>query len=276
MHYQKGSGFMAKRAADKFKAQSVESVHEFLQAVNNKVKEWMPNGEYDPWFRGHMDGSWELLPGLYRLENEKLARFEKELRAEFRLRAWPYLAETAWKPEGDWDWYFLMQHYGIPTRLLDWTEGALTALYFSVCEPKHDTDRAVWMIDPRVLNMKHFKGGGVPNPIVNAHAVDPYLPPSAISSEIHRMPSRPLAIHPPHKSPRIAAQQGMFTVHGSKKTALEAIPELAKRCIKIEIPKSSVAKLREELRIAGIAETSVFPELQGLCNELVEFYHYSD
>jgi hypothetical protein len=53
--------------------------------------------------------------------------------------------------ESEWDEYFLMQHYGLPTRFLDWSESALVALYFAVgAEPRrHEpSDAAVWMLDP--------------------------------------------------------------------------------------------------------------------------------
>ena len=47
-------------------------------------------------------------------------------------------------PPNNWDLYFLMQHYGAPTRLLDWTESALIALYFAVRDNPGYYDSAVY------------------------------------------------------------------------------------------------------------------------------------
>ena len=95
---------------------------------------------WKPWFRGHEEASWRLRPKLYRggeTDISKLFGFEEELRGEFKRRGWQ-LAPGLTLPvsEDEWGWYSLMQHYGAPTRLLDWSDGALTRLYFAVRAPK--------------------------------------------------------------------------------------------------------------------------------------------
>jgi hypothetical protein len=78
---------------------------------------------------------------------------EDEIRRAFKSSAIQLMTEPH-LPADDKGWYFLMQHYGAPTRLLDWTDGALLALSFSVRELKRPRDVSVWILDPSWLNTK--------------------------------------------------------------------------------------------------------------------------
>src|ERR1022692_3428434 len=113
-----------------YKANAVRQFMKRLQEIS-EAWETKEDGQPDLWYRGLQKSSWLLVPKLYRPSEpaKKLLQTEDEIREEFARRA-PSL--TQYRPENAWEWYFLMQHYGAPTRLLDWTEDPLIGLYFAV------------------------------------------------------------------------------------------------------------------------------------------------
>jgi hypothetical protein len=105
------------------------------------------------WFRGVHDATYSLVPRLYRGGGdaaELLAR-ERDMLDEFRSRSRPLLEGNVYS---DWERLFVMQHYGVPTRLLDWSENAFFALYFALAAAERDRapDAAVWVLDPARWN----------------------------------------------------------------------------------------------------------------------------
>ena len=98
------------------------------------------------WYRGQSNEDWSLLPGLAR-ELDGLKR-EWDLIAKFKQNASLLLTPV---PRNDWEWLTIMQHHRVPTRLLDWTESPLVALYFAVT-PTNCFDAALWILEPTVLN----------------------------------------------------------------------------------------------------------------------------
>jgi hypothetical protein len=184
------------------------------------------------------------------------------------LRANPYLSDAASTASDEWEWYFLMPHHGSPTRLLDWTENPLVALYFALRDVVAGARPAVWVLDPLRLN-RDVAGMGDRVLLTSDSRLSAYL---GSYSDTPGRPSPPVAIQPPHKSRRLAAQKGTFTLHGHDRRAIADYSALGGRLLRIDIDPAKYADIRAELAAAGVTESTVFPELPGLCRELVEHW----
>jgi len=243
---------------------------DFLEVTAALRDKWIGKTIYfDPWFRGHHDASWSLTPSLLRLE---LVDSEEEIRAEFMRRGGQLMVERI--PASEWEWYFLMQHYGAPTRLLDWTTGSLIALHFALNPPnpahsQPSSDAAVWMLDPWWLNRQVIRLNSIV--LWDWEYATPYLPKLYSLGRVRRR--LPLAIDPPHIARRVAVQQSRFTIHGTAKNGLEILARRRGAHIKkVLIPKAAIPRMRIDLYAAGISDTSVYPDLQGLGQELIRYW----
>jgi FRG domain-containing protein len=244
----------------------------YITIVDRAWRGWSKKSDYiaDIWYRGHAVSEWTLCPGMYRPPFNAVS--EHRYRHEFHLKALPFLAEATTNPVSDWDWYFLMQHHGVPTRLLDWSESALVALYFAVNPQADDKDGAVWILSPRAIN-EHLTKIGSFIPIYTGASVAPYLKRLWDEAE-ETIPAHPIAFDPPYNSRRLTAQRGKFTIHGRDQRGLEEYQALKGSLKKIRIPQSAKARLRRQLFAAGITESVLFPGLEGLSREIRDAYAY--
>ena len=147
--------------------ESVASLDQYVKVVTANARKWLPKSKekqrtkssWLPWFRGEENADWDtaLRPKLYRTNHDliEVLRQEQDLRLEFKRRGTQLVGEG--KPSDHGERYFLMEHYGVPTRLLDWSDGALVALYFALRPVKNTHDAAVYMLDPWWLNKLVFK-----------------------------------------------------------------------------------------------------------------------
>ena len=132
----------------RYKDRVIHSVGGMLTALKGQSKPQKP-----VWFRGHAVLNWKLVPSLARVASHLGA--ESALIKRFMQNATPYLDVI---PREEWEWMFLMQHHRAGTRLLDWSESPLVALYFAVHESSKKSNGAVWCLD-RLCNLFWCKFG---------------------------------------------------------------------------------------------------------------------
>ena len=238
------------------------------------------------WYRGSGKSSYPLVPTLYRHPTaksfEQLMQLESEIMNRFRERSLPYLTRNLDNDEKGWEWLFLMQHYGVPTRLLDWTENPLFALLFATIYADHEWDggevnyfhdACVWVLDPVIwnqwaLNHMTYQGAIIS---VGDHYAGSYAPQQP---RLDAMLNEPIAIYGTYNSPRIVAQRGMFTIFGRSTDPMEQKEVPDNVLLKLVIPKDNIPSVIIELASMGITDATIFPDLDGLARELKRSFGY--
>lgn len=287
---------------------TIKSVSDYLEIIKQ-----LNEKEEELWFRGQSNASHRLIPsglrdikpirdirgneitdGQYSIsDGDTMAGIDLDnLLLEFKRKATSFLDYI---PQNDFEWLFIMQHYGAPTRLLDWTTNALVALYFSIPEtysiqdepdyydsfeeefmenPFSENGSAIFIINPNKINkeMIGVKVNGehktINKPInltENAEQWKFYLKPMENEGAFS-----PICILSPHIDKRIRSQSGVFTLHGSNVWSLDYYTVLQPLIYKIFIPHKYIGSIKKELRQLGITPSFIFPDLTGLAKELKE------
>ena len=156
-----------------------------------------------------------------------------------------------------------MQNHGIPTRLLDWTSSFGVALFFAIKGAKKRA--AVWILDAKKLNSEAFdQPGGLTVDDFN----DTYL--EYFIKESKRFEAEIVCLGPTRKIQRMYQQHTYFTFHRDLKYPLnDLFPEAV---FKIEIEKEAFQAAKDFLRMSGINEFSLFPDLDGLARQIISEY----
>ena len=226
-------------------------------------------------FRGQSDANWPLDPSLVRhalkagLSAEKAIELESAALEEFQKLAHLYLPPSTIPQQNDLvSWWILMQHYGVPTRVLDWTESPFVALYFAALGELNRSG-AVWLI--HVSNaLDHFEkmheeydfSKAVKNP-------QQFLEPGATPVLYF--------LHRKTQTDRMSAQQMQTTVstqvladHGK---TLEAILPDRKEIVqfsKLIIPGKLKPEFMRRLRTMNVTARALFPGIDGLGRSVSE------
>jgi hypothetical protein len=233
----------------------IESLADFLAAISNAV-----TGNDRFWFRGHHDVTFSLTPSALRYSEFSNRTKALALMADFKRIATIKLPRPP-APSQELDWALIAQHHGLPTRLLDWTESATTALYFACLQDAKDG--IVFILNPVDLNrLSDPKKPRVLDPQRDSHLIVSYL---KMSGKDHPNGRLPVAINPVWNSDRVMMQKGVFTLHGNRFSLDKGkIPSL----VGIPILREAKRQVRSELERIGVDELTLFPELEHSCIHL--------
>jgi hypothetical protein len=211
------------------------------------------------WFRGVKNGKYECIPSFFR----HASLVEANLMARFVREGARYLRPNSSK----WEILAFMQHYGVPTKLLDWTTDITTALYFAlvfdVAPDEKLEDPHVWILNPFQLNRTACQKGII---FDNMDEIPQYQPDRMNESTWPY--SMPIAIALNWHDGRIAHQQGVFTYHGGMQPVpIDENNNWAKRIV---IKSDEFGDLIQHLRDAGISHDRVFQSPDHLGKDIKE------
>jgi FRG domain len=238
----------------------INSITDLIEASDEIATRF---GEKDIWWRGHAEARWKLQPRVFRGEIQEYSiEYENSLTGQFRRQAHVRSNNC---PDSDAyeEWLFFMQHYRLPTRLLDWTESILIATYFAVSQ-SHSETGALWALDPALLNGSQLRAG----------IYDPTTKPTAgLFREAFRGYSQEpqlayvTAVGIAEVDIRMLVQCAACTVHGTNRP-IEEFAEKDEFLCKYEISAEGKARLKKSLDRLGISEHHLFPDLEHLSAHL--------
>jgi len=251
---------------------------EFLCLLDDLKGEWLFRGAMATW---NTESSLERACRQWGVALDGMPTVERKLLREFKRH--PEVRGLVGDPDDDLEWFAIMQHYGTPTRLLDWTYSPYVALFFALSallnkpgsHPNEDPKAAVWAIrsawfdemlpkrldasERRKLESYTEKRDG---PWFRALFVEPPRPAFVCT------------VNPMHLNQRLSVQQGMFLCPGDVSQTFEdnlaALGSLTDRsnARSFVIPRNMLGEWLERLHQMNVSARSLCPGLPGYASWL--------
>lgn len=232
---------------------------------------------YSMVYRGNASDTWSLQPTLHRILDSKpklseKAMWEGAVIENFRRHARAYV------PSSELTYFdsflstlVLMQHYGAPTRLLDWTFSPWVAAYFA-SSTHMDDDGVIWTFNRDELARTNFGvDPDIEEPDVHKRLLNKLTAAITLQqwAEVSgREISAICSYSYQFADARMTAQQSFFTIAGTlgvdhAEAIARVLPEQS-MMMRIVIPKSLKPELTHQLWKMNIGPLSLFPSIDGV------------
>lgn len=256
-------------------------INQIYKILGNKVD------DYYVFYRGHADSDYAPIPSIYRknpvtgksyIEQEEsfCSGIVRECPAEFE------------KSGTAFEMLVKMQHYELPTRLLDITENPLVALYFACLEPSTKGNNGQLLIyfihKDDVVNYNDLQVGALSSiSFLPAGMLEKATDKKPLNSLLHNMKiytdqlpylndlsdlDKVLCVLPKKSNPRIMRQQGAFFLYGIKNGKKSDISTLKIEPFILTVSNESRQTILKHLERYAISEKYLFPEIDNVAHYL--------
>ncbi|GEM_PF-760034 len=279
----------------------VDSLSKYILAIETLTSYCGYTG--DNIYRGVKDEQYDLVPKLYRKSQRLNDDFmypifdEDKIMGSFKRYSYPILKS---KPSQDdyLQWLVLAQHYGVPTRLLDFTTNPMVALYFAVEDINLCNDGAVWLLNLLLYNKffelnnivpnieKRTSSGSVKNKSnLLPELIKPYYYDDRMENQSSRFIIFNLSVSPLNKENNVIVNSlKEYTVMEYQNNLCERHFNPGENCFlsKIFIKSTAKDRLLKELNLIGINEMFIYRSLDNIGRYIdeqlshIKFYQSSD
>ena len=211
-------------------------------------------------YRGHKSTAFELIPGAGRKDVNLTLHEEKTIFHEFKRN---YRRFYPLKLENDVDILMLAQHYGLKTRLLDWSYNPLIALYMAVQPTSKEEED--YFKKGLARHIENFHDGEIFIRKIKETKIEEGTKTSPFDFDENTL------LVPETFEIRFINQEGLFEIFSEP--SQESLKGIIK---KIVIKKEAKNEILKIIKMLGTTKLFVYPTLENLCDEINNRYIKSE